>query len=606
MSERWKVGDKIDNRYEIDQILRGGMGVVYICYDHEERVPLALKTFQDSFLQSQDIRDRFIREAETWVGLEKHQNIVRAFFVKNIQSKPYIFLEYIANPEMGGADLGRWIRHGLEVLQVLNFAVQICDGLDYGHKKVGMVHRDIKPGNILVTQDRVVKITDFGLVKTHFEEASVKDFLETAAEETFPEGVSFTQTGEFMGSAPYMSPEQCRNPRDIDIRSDIYAFGAVLYEMLTGQWIFEADTSEAFVRCHLHEPPTSPGSIVPGLSKDLEAVVLRCLAKDPGERYPSFAVVREELARIYHGLTGEDVAPAASGEALVTEEWTNKGISLSVLGRYEEGIECFNRALGIDPGNAKAWYNKGYSLSALGRHEKAIECCDRALDIDPGDAKAWICKGATLSALGRRGEVIEHFDHALDIDPGNAKAWYNKGIVLYTLGRHEEGIECFNRALDIDSGYADAWCMKGSSLSDLGHHEEAIECFDHALNINPRVAIVWTNKGATFSDLGRHEEAIKCYDHALDIDSGNAKVWSNKGISLYALGRRKDAIECYERALNIDPGNANAWFSIGAIFANYGRVQEALGCFTKALEVDPHNKSIMQAIAQCQQYLKQG
>ena len=428
MSERWKVGDSIENRYEIYQILGGGMGVVYICYDHEDRIPFALKTFQDRYLKNQDMRDRFIREAETWVELEKHRNIVKAVGVMNIQRIPYIILEYIANPEMGGADLGRWIRHGLEVPQVLNFAVQFCDGMDYAYKKVGMVHRDIKPGNILVTQDRVVKITDFGLVKTAFEESFGEDFLETDGEATFSEGVSFTHTKEFMGTVPYMSPEQYRNPREVDIRSDIYAFGAVLYEMLTGRFVFEAVTSEAFVHCHLHEQPPSPGSKVPGLSEDLDAVVLHCLAKDPAERYSTFDVVGEELARIYRTLTGEEIIQVANGEALEAWEWSNKGVSLSALDRKEEAIECHDRALDIDPGYATAWSNKGVSLSDLGSHEEAIECHDRALDIDPGVSKAWFNKGASLYALGRHEAAIECYDRALALTLGLPMSGSTKGL----------------------------------------------------------------------------------------------------------------------------------------------------------------------------------
>ncbi len=102
---------------------------------------------------------------------------MKAIEIENIQGKLYIILEYIAKPEMGGADLGQWIRRGIEIPQALHFAVQFCDGMNYAYKKVGMVHRDIKPGNILVTQDQVVKITDFGLVKTALAKASGENFF---------------------------------------------------------------------------------------------------------------------------------------------------------------------------------------------------------------------------------------------------------------------------------------------------------------------------------------------------------------------------------------------------------------------------------------------
>ncbi len=522
----WKVGDKIENRYEIHQILKGGMGVVYICYDHEYGNPRALKTFQDCYLESQQIRERFIQEAETWVALEKHQNIVRAVAVQNIQGKLYILLEYIANPEMGGADLGRWIRRGLEVPQALNFAVQFCDGMDYAFKKVGMVHRDIKPGNILVTQDRVVKITDFGLVKTALAETAGEDFAETAGQEVVSGRVAFTHSGA-LGTPPYMSPEQWLHPQQADMRSDIYSFGVVLYEMLTGRWVFKATTLKAFKDCHLAEPPPFPTSVVPGLPRDLEAVVLRCLAKNPEQRYPDFAVLREELAGIYEALTGEEITPPVGGEALKAWEWSNKGISLYALGRNEEALHCFDRALEIDPRFAQAWSNKGISLAALGRNEEAPHCFDRALEIDPRFAQAWSNKGISLAALGCNEEALHCFDRALEIDPRFAQAWSNKRVTLAALGRNEEALHCYDRILGIDPRLARTWFDKGGSLADLGRNEEALHCFDRALEIDPRLADPWFNKGSVFGNSGRFQEALDCFTKILEFDpyDENAKQY---------------------------------------------------------------------------------
>jgi tetratricopeptide (TPR) repeat protein len=587
ISSKWKVGDKIANRYEIHQILGGGMGVVYICYDHQERGPLALKTFQDRYLGSPQMRDRFVREAETWVALEKHQNIVKAIAVQNFHGKPYITLEYIANPDLGGADLGRWIRRGLEVPQVLNFAVQFCDGMDYAHKKVGMVHRDIKPGNILVTQDKVVKITDFGLVKTALSEASGEDFQETAGEEAVSDGVAFTRTGAAMGTPPYMSPEQCRNAKEVDIRSDIYAFGAVLFEMLTGRWVFNVTTPAAFVRCHLAESPPSPRTVVPDLPRDLEALVLRCLAKDPGERYPDFAALRVELAKIYHTLIGEELAPTVEGEALEAWEWSNKGGSLAELGHHEEAFGCYDRALALDPSHVNAWVNKGTSLDGLGRWEEALACYDRALALDPRDAKAYYNKGVALDKLGRRAEALVCIDRALAINPRYAKAWDNKGISLDDLGRREEALACFDRALALDPRYAKAWDNKGAALGALGRPEEALACFDRALALDPRYAKAWDNKGVALGALGRLEEALACFDRALALDPGFAHTWDDKGKALDDLGRREEALGCYDRALALDPSYVDAYYNKGVILANSGRFQEALDCFTKALAIDP-------------------
>ncbi len=605
-TSEWKIGERIENRYEIHKILRGGMGVVYICYDHEFREPVALKTFQDRYLESQQMRERFIREAETWVALEKHQNIVRAEWVENIRGKPYIILEYIANPEMGGAGLRRWIRRGIEVPQVLNFAVQFCDGMGYVHKKVGIVHRDIKPENILVTQDRVVKITDFGLVKTVLAEAAGENFVETAREEAVSDRVSFTRTGAIMGTPPYMSPEQCRNAAEVGIRSDIYAFGTVLYEMLTGRWVFEATTSAAFVRCHLSESPPSPCSVVPGLSRNLEAVVLRCLAKDPGQRYLDFAMLREELAEIYQTLTGEEIAPAVEGEALEAWEWNNKGSSLVALGYFEEAISCYDHALKLDSGNTKIWDNKGVVLADLGCNEKALACYDRALNINPKDADAWVNKGFSLHALGRYKEALACCDRALSVDSRDVDAWTNKGASLNSLGRYEEAFACHDYALNLNPKDAKTWLNKGNSLHALGRYEEALASYELALDIEPKYDDAWLNKGASLNKLGRYKEAIRCSDRALDINPKNAEAWFNKGIALLDSGQPEEALVCYDCALDIDPGNANAWTQKGIFLAMTRKFQKALTCFAKVLEIEPYNENAKKLIARCKQDLKQG
>ncbi len=582
----WKVGDKIENRYEIHKILGGGMGVVYICYDHESETPLALKTFQDRYLQSQQIRERFRREAEIWVALEKHQNIVRAEAVQNIQNKSYIFLEYIANPEMSGADLSRWIRRGMEVTQALNFAVQFCDGMEYAHKKVGMVHRDIKPGNILVTQDKVVKITDFGLVKTALAETAGEDFPETPGEKVVSGRVAFTHSGA-LGTPPYMSPEQWLHPQQADMRSDIYSFGVVLYEMLTGRWVFKATTLKAFKDCHLDEPPPSPASVVPSLPRNLEAVVLRCLAKDPEQRYPDFAMLREELAEIYRTFTGEEIAPPVGGEALEAWEWSNKGVSLAALGRKEEAIHCYERALEIAPRLAQAWYNKGYSLADVGRTAEALHCYERALAIDPGLAQAWSEKGISLANVGRTAEALHCYERALAIDPGLAQAWSEKGISLANVGRTAEALHCYERALAINPRFAPAWTNKGLYLAALGREEEAIACHDRALESDPENAIIWLNKGASLGRLGLYNEASHCFDQALAIDPENAIIWHNKGISLADVGRTEEASYCFGRALVIDPENVSAWLDKGTSLASLGRKQEAIACYDRALVIDP-------------------
>ncbi|MFC2069982.1 serine/threonine protein kinase, partial [Chloroflexota bacterium] len=220
---RWQVGDIIEGRYEIRQILGGpgksGMGIIYCCYDREFNIYLALKTFQDKYLRDPSAVEAFKNEANAWFKLGNHPNIVRAYWVSEINGKPYVFMEYIESHKHYGADLSGWIHQGglhsnekPDIPLILNFAIQICCGMDYAHNSLKIVHRDIKPANILVTLDKkAVKVTDFGLVKVLAEMND--DIQETpfgADKSTKP---GFSKSGNICGTPPYMSPEQCRGDK---------------------------------------------------------------------------------------------------------------------------------------------------------------------------------------------------------------------------------------------------------------------------------------------------------------------------------------------------------------------------------------------------------
>jgi tetratricopeptide (TPR) repeat protein len=273
------------------------------------------------------------------------------------------------------------------------------------------------------------------------------------------------------------------------------------------------------------------------------------------------------------------------------------GLTLSNLGRNEEAIKCYNKALQINPRDASAYYNKGNALSDLGRNEKAIDCYDRALEINPQHGGAYNNKGTVLSKLGRYEEALECFDKSIEIDPYDAYAYNNKGLALSALGRKEEAITCFDKAIEmaitwfdkaieINPLYAHAYNKKGNILLDLGRIEEAITCFDKILEINPRYASAYYNKGLALLVLGRKEEAITCFDKILEINPRYASAYVGKGTVLSAVGRNEEAIEYYDKAIEIDPYDAYAYHNKGHTLFALGRYEGAIGCYNKTLEID--------------------
>jgi hypothetical protein len=285
-SSDWQVGERLHDRWEIYNILKGGMGIVYIVYDQEFYEPFAVKTFQDEvFSRSPDIAERFTREALTWINLDSHPNVVQARMVHHIQGKPYLFLEYVS-----GGDLSQWIgtpRLTKNLPQALHFALQFCDGMNYAISKGLSVHRDIKPQNCLVTQDDVLKITDFGLAKV-FDNTEAHGEEPLKAPDMRPQEragilgrlltkgrgksvgsnrfhhvdrgrLSVSRTGMGAGTVTHMAPEQFDDAKHVDLRADIYSFGVMLFQMITGQLPFSGHTVQEIEHKHKTQAPPTLG-----------------------------------------------------------------------------------------------------------------------------------------------------------------------------------------------------------------------------------------------------------------------------------------------------------------------------------------------------------
>lgn len=513
-----KVGDVLGGQYEIRDVFgKGGMGTVYKAYDREVWKKLvALKSFKENASWNEETREGLKREALTWVNLGIHPNIVQAKTVQEFHGKIYIVMEYV-----DGGDLGEWmINRRLDIKQSLDFGIQFCNGMEYAFETMKMVHRDIKPGNILITKDGSLKITDFGIA--------------TTAQHQESGGLTL----------PYGSPEQfleCMGEQvNVDTRTDIYSFGVVLYEMLTGRLplIFSGrqplDENEEFrgwAYQHLTINPRDPSYINNRIPPQLGSLVMRCLAKDANHRYGNFRTVKEELMKLYKIIAGQVYALPEHGKELRAWHWGNKGLALFNLKRYEEAIRCYDRALEINP-ELPVWANKGLALGGLKRYEEAIRCYDRGLELDSRDELAWNNKGLALHDLKRYEEAIRCYDSALEINPQHKDAWNNKGADLMNLKRYEEAIQCCDKALKIDPQDEHAWNNKGLALDDLKRYEEAIRCYDRALEINPQFELTWTNKAVTCWKSGDWKKVIHCLDKTLELNPDNSKVRSfrNKAI----------------------------------------------------------------------------
>ncbi|MBM3840551.1 MAG: tetratricopeptide repeat protein [Verrucomicrobia bacterium] len=470
------------------------------------------------------------------------------------------------------------------------WAIQFCLGMEHANARGVNCHRDIKPANILISE-QVLKISDFGLSAAAAKGAAALNASLVAGSQSGCFGFSVLRSDGNVrcGTPGYMPPEVYRG-EPADVRSDIYSFGLVLWQMATHSpsppfvGSFRGDI-EAYMR-EAYDRQMS--GRIPPVARPFRDVVERCLNPKPSKRYSDFGELRRALEPIFQNLTGKDfVVPSADEQT--ARFWNNKGMSLSALGRREEAIICYDKALAIDAGEAKIWSNKGFDLQELGRHGEALECYDKALTIAPQLDGVWSNKGSCLDAMGRFEEALVCYDNALVTDFRNGKTWNNKGRVLGSLGRSREAIGCYQEALAVDPRYAEAWNNLGACLNTLGKHKEALACYEKALAIDPQYSHAWFNNGIALAALGQRKDALASYDKALAIDPRDAVTWFNKGNSFDALGRNDEAIACYEKALSINRRYHEAWNNKGGTLLALGQLEAAVVCFDNALAIDPHD-----------------
>jgi tetratricopeptide (TPR) repeat protein len=222
----------------------------------------------------------------------------------------------------------------------------------------------------------------------------------------------------------------------------------------------------------------------------------------------------------------------------IADELRKKADALRSLGKYDEAIQEYDKAIEINPHDYEARIKQKLAFGDLDNYDEIIKAYDEAIRQDPNDAAAWTKKGWALNHQSKYDEAIKCYDEALRLDPNNAAVWTRKGAALDDLGRYDEAIKYHDEALGLDPGYAIAWNNKGNALYAQGRYDEAINCFDEALRLGLEYTGTWNNKGVALGHLGKHDEAIKCYDEALRLDPGYAISWNNKGINLEALGGR--------------------------------------------------------------------
>lgn len=421
----------IDNRVCVYFGTSGGMGEVYFGRDKREDRICAVK------LHTKTGEDHFVEEAASWILMSGHPNIVEAFWSGDHNARQYLLMEYIPGYYGIGPTLRDHLRaRELPLTDVLNYSLQFCDGMIWAAAKVpDIVHRDIKPDNILIDHTGTLKISDWGLVAGELPKSSeggmklpdgrIYSLRADGASDTF--GISETAR---CGTPAYMSPEQFSHV-EVTVRSDIYSFGCTLYEMLARRPPF-AGRLRDLASHHLHTAHQPLDQILPAVPTSLSAVVDRCLQKKAESRFEDFAELQKELLEIYRTETGES--------------WASR---VAVTPRVRVQVE---RAIG---------------LSKAGKQEAAYEAIQRIIAAHPDYSLAVFAKGNILKEMSKYEEAIEAYKQALVIEDDQPSIWFNLGLVYFLTDHQSEGRECLENAAKLGHEKA-AEALKKFDSKDVG------------------------------------------------------------------------------------------------------------------------------------------
>lgn len=385
-------------KYEIKAELgSGAMGVVYRAEDPRLGRPVALKTMSANVAGNPDLLKRFYREAQS-AGQLRHPNIVTIYDIDEADGIPFIAMEFLE-----GEDLDKIItaRKDVTVVKKLDIIIQACRGLHYAHQH-GIVHRDVKPGNIVLLTDGIVKIVDFGIARIG--------------------ATSMTRTGMVLGTVMYMSPEQVRG-QTVDPRSDIFSLGIILYELLTYQSPFPGKDVPSILFKILNEPPLAITELLPNCPSQLEKIVLRALEKDREQRYQTAEDLAFDVQRIADSLRRDmveiylkqgqasfeqhNLTVAKESLQKVLEIDSSHGLAKSLLEQVQKELYTRQRTQKVEQSLRQA----KEALQAE-QYEDALHVLEEILRVDPKHEEAQQYKQMAVERRDRGQKVARHLERA--------------------------------------------------------------------------------------------------------------------------------------------------------------------------------------------------
>jgi serine/threonine protein kinase/tetratricopeptide (TPR) repeat protein len=544
----------------------GGMGEVYRARDTRLGRLVAIKFVSDDLINDGSSAARLAREAELTSSLN-HPNIVTVHDVGEVDGRPFIVMELI-----DGHSLFTAIESGpMKPARVVEIGCQIADGLAAAHG-AGVVHRDLKPRNVMIADEGRVKIVDFGLGKVPVPQVS--------SDASTVQHLGLTQEHAIVGTAGYMSPEQVKG-RAVDFRSDQFALGLILYEMLTGQRAFKRDTPLLTMAAVAEREPPLLADFAPDTPLELATIIDRCLAKDPADRYASTRDLARDLHDVRHTIAvSRSTSTVRRPLPKRNRRWVIAAgvvVVLGAIGAYalrDRSNPVRDARVLLDR------YDKAENV------DRAIALLEPAVTARPADP---VRQTLLAEAYWRRYETTR--DKTLIARAANAagaslKLNQNYAPTHVVLAIFNNGQSRFDGAsgeallaIKLDARSSGAWRELGRAYLGLGNQAEAGQAFLKAVEFGPDDWTAHNNLGGFYFRTGRLDDAALSFERVLALAPDNVRAYNNLG-SVHL--RRDRAQEMYERSLSIER-NPTALSNLARAYYEQGLFADAARTFESAV-----------------------